>query len=118
MAFREIGRGREAMETFTSVMNMPPPIQNTSFNIIVDSLHQSYETISNQSKYNVAKEVRKCIKEDVLKDDIIDCSFSIDGTWQKRGYSSLNDEVVVACINRNLTYQLQFLSRYLCDCLQ
>lgn len=55
MAFREIGRGREAMETFAAVMSMPPPIQNTSYNNIIDMLHEAYENSAIESKKRAEK---------------------------------------------------------------
>ena len=34
IAFHEIGRGREAMCTFTAIMNIPPPLTNHNYDRI------------------------------------------------------------------------------------
>ena len=38
MAFREIGRGRDAMLIFTSIMNMPPPLSKCIFTVLIAKL--------------------------------------------------------------------------------
>ena len=43
MAFREIGRVREAMVTFTTIMNMPTPMNKDNFDTINDKLYDTYE---------------------------------------------------------------------------
>ena len=43
MAFREIGRVREAMVTFTTIMNMPKPMNKDNFDTINDKLYDTYE---------------------------------------------------------------------------
>ena len=43
MAFREIGRVREAMVTFTTIMNMPTPMNKDNFDTINDKLYDKYE---------------------------------------------------------------------------
>ena len=43
MAFREIGRVREAMVTFTTIMNMPTPMNKDNFDAINDKLYDTYE---------------------------------------------------------------------------
>ena len=43
MPFREIGRVREAMVTFTTIMNMPTPMNKDNFDTINDKLYDTYE---------------------------------------------------------------------------
>ena len=45
MAFREIGRVRGAMVTFTTIMNMPTPMNKDNFDAINDKLYDTYEWI-------------------------------------------------------------------------
>ena len=42
IAFREIGKGNEAMRTFTTIMNMPPPLSHQPYSDINLSLHNIY----------------------------------------------------------------------------
>ena len=52
MAFREIGRGQEAMLTFTLIMNMPPPLSKSSFYCIDSKLYDAYKSVAEQSMRN------------------------------------------------------------------
>ena len=42
MPFREIGRVREAMVTFTTIMNMPTPMNKDNFDAINNKLYDIY----------------------------------------------------------------------------
>ena len=85
MAFREIGRSREAMSTFTAIINMPPPLTNHSYNLTNNKLHKVYKESSSQSMKAAVSELREIINANAFNDEIIDCGISIDGTWQRRG---------------------------------
>ena len=93
MAFREIGRGREAMCTFTAIMNMPPPLTNHNYDRINSKLHKVYKEGSSESMKAAVSGLRAVVNANASDDEIIDCGISIDGTWQRRGYSSLNGVV-------------------------
>ena len=88
IAFREIGQGHEGINKFTTMMNMPPSLCKASFNDINNNLHEVYTEVSRESMAKAAKEVRVMVKPDAIDTDIIDCQIGIDGSWQKRGYSS------------------------------
>jgi len=72
ICFRELGLGHFALENFSRHMNMPPPLRK-----------HSYENIMN-----------------LTRDDDQPCDIvaSFDGSWQRRGYASLNG--IVSCIER------------------
>ena len=56
IAFQEIGRGHEAMKTFTAMMNIPKPLAIASFNNINNNLHQTYIDTALRSMKSVANE--------------------------------------------------------------
>nr|XP_047138397.1 uncharacterized protein LOC124814606 [Hydra vulgaris] len=97
MAFREIGRGRDAMLTFTSIMNMPPPLSKPSFDCINSKLYDAYKSVAEQSMKNAAMEVRRI-------------------TWQRRGYSSLNGVVVATSHDNNKVLDTVTLSKFCKGC--
>ena len=81
MAFREIDRGREAMVTFTTIMNMPPSMNKNSFDAINDKLYDAYMSGATESSMKrAAFEVREIINPSCNNDDLIDCGVSIDGS--------------------------------------
>ena len=57
MAFREIGRGRNHIETFSRVMNMPPPYSHSSYDKIVEEITSCYVAAMNDSMIAAAKNV-------------------------------------------------------------
>ena len=98
MAFREIGKGHAGIETFSTMMNMPFSIAFTTYKKINKTLYCAYEKSAEKSTQKAAHEVRQMININVCSNDIVDCHISIDGTWQKRGYSSLNG--VISAISK------------------
>ena len=113
MAFREIGRGLNHVETFSRVMNMPPPYSHSSYDKIVKEIAPYYVAAMNDSMVAAAKNVRppviysreetEDVDEDVIdfqtqENEVIVCDVSLDGSWQRRGYAALNG--FVSCIER------------------
>ena len=94
LAFREIGKGHNAMNTFTGLMNLAKPISKTQYDKVNDKLFQVYQDTALYSCEEAATETIQKIDE---KDPygITDCQVSVDGSWQKRGHTSLNGVVTV-----------------------
>ena len=92
IAFREIGKGLTAIESFCTHMNMPPPMRNVAYTEIINTINPVYVVTAEESMNNAAAVIRN--NADNVKD--IDASF--DGSWQRRGFASLNG--VVTCIER------------------
>ena len=116
MAFREIGRGHEGMKTFTTMMNMASPLAFTSYNDINSTLHDIYENVAAENTKKAAVEVRKIINNGATSDDIVDCQISIDGTWQKRGHSSLNGVVVAISKDNRKVLDFHTMSKFCKSC--
>ena len=116
MAFREIGRGREAMATFTAIMNMPPPLTNHSYDITNNKLHKVCKEISSQSMKAAVSELREMLNANGSDDEVIDCGISIDGTWQRRGYSSLNGVVAGLSHENKKVIDVFTLSKFCMQC--
>ena len=67
-------------------MNMPPPMESNAFHSINDILHNAYCTVATNSTLNASKEVPTPADEIGIKGVVA----NFDGTWQHRGFSSLN----------------------------
>ena len=89
IAFREIGKGFTAIKTFCGFMNIPPPMTQKSFADIQDNNIISYKQAAEDNMKNAAAELQDGT------DEIINTAISTDGTWQRRGFSSLNGVVTV-----------------------
>ena len=86
LGFREIGKGLTSMKLFYSITNIPPPIE-------CNYLRDIYVKEAQVSMKKAADEVTG---DEIGDDGVKHCTVSFDGTWQRRGYPSLNG-VVVAC---------------------
>lgn len=98
---RCVGKGEAAGRTFCSVMNLSPP--NKRF-----TLHIEYalSTVRDRSMREAAAEA---VKEN---DGATDIANAFDGTWQRRGYSSLNGVVTATSFGTGKVLDVECLSKY------
>ena len=92
-AFREIGKGYQAIRDFAMHMNMVPPYNAKAYNSINDMIHDAYEEAAESSMKKTSDDVRALLN--YADDQTADIEVSLDGTWQKRGYASLNGVTTV-----------------------
>ena len=97
IAFREIGLGLSAIEIFCCHMNFPPPMRNATYTEIVEEVQTAYVSTAKDSMSKAASEARFKINH-AEPDSVVDIYASFDGSWQRRGYASLND--IVTAIER------------------
>lgn len=104
MAFREIGNGHGDMTRFCAVMNMPPPTDEKSLKSHIEVLQDTYVAEAESSMSKAAEDVCKRTSSD-------ECGVSVDGTWQRRGYSSLNGVVTAIEVDSGKVLDYECLSR-------
>lgn len=82
LAARTLGHGLNGLKTFCGVMDLPQPISHSNY----DSINKELQEASNQ----VASESMKAaIEEKCDNSDEKELNASGDGSWRKRGHSSL-----------------------------
>ena len=87
IAFREIGKAFASILTFCGFMNIPPPMTRKSFQDIQNSyVIPAYKDAAEKNMNDSASEVRGGTN------DVTNTKISTDGTWQRRGFSSLNGQ--------------------------
>ena len=94
-AFREVGRGYSSIEKFAANMNMLQPVSTLQYHKINQKLHAAYVDTASKSMRAAAAEVKSLVLSDETAQDTADCQVSVDDTWQKRGFVSLNGIVTV-----------------------
>ncbi|GFY36755.1 uncharacterized protein TNCV_2567171 [Trichonephila clavipes] len=104
---RSIGKGAEAGRMFCGVMNLPQP--PTRFFPYGKRILNAAKLVYEDSIQNAAKEA---ICENEGNKNI---AVAVDGTWQKRGYTSLNGVVTVTSIDTGKVIDVDILSKY-CAC--
>ena len=105
------------MQTFTTMMNMLKPLAIASFKDINNNLHQAYIGTTLQSMKIAANEVPMSIEPGVSEGDIVDCQVSIDGSWHKRGHSSMNGFVSAISTENKKVINCQLFSKFCKGCL-
>ena len=83
MAFRNLGIGYDGIESFCMHMNMHKPMTKNNYMKVIDSLHDAYINVADESMKTAAAELKEIEQSN-------DIAASFDGSWQKPGYSSLN----------------------------
>ena len=86
-------------------MNMPPPVTKKNYSKLSDRLGLAVEKVAKTSMIQASVEVKQREGNDI--------GISFDGTWQKRGHSSLNG--VAAAIS--VSY-VEVLSRHCKSCTE
>ena len=110
LAVRAIGRGYKSVVEFCKLMNMPPPMHRKSYRKSYTRLYQAYLKVVQDSLSDAASQVVGA------RDDtgITNVMASFDGTWQRRGYSSLNG--VITCISNGKVVDYEVLSKVCLQC--
>ena len=114
IAFREIGKGHQGLENFSRIMNMHS-IAGNAFANIQEELSKAYEVVAEASMAKKADEIREMSETKLdLDPSIALCQVSVDGSWQKRGHSSLNG--VVTAISDGRCIDRHVLTKYCKSC--
>ena len=90
IAFREIGKGHQAIRCFSRCMNMKS-ISKNGYSNLIKELYDAYQNAADASKSKAALEIKQSGVKEVDGKHLCQCS--LDGSWQKRGHASLNGVV-------------------------
>lgn len=115
-AITDIGKGHAALESFSSIMNLPG-MDSKTFTKHLKSSHaqvmQSVEKHLNLVRNKVKDVYQKVHRQNT---DVVDISVSYDASWQKRGHTS---NYAVGCVIDVVTgYVIDYhvLSKFCHDC--
>ena len=86
-SMRACGQGHVALEKISCLMNLPKPMTHNNYDKIVENFVKATKVVAEDTISDAVAEIREAKKAN--DDDIVDTSVSCDGTWQRRGYSSL-----------------------------
>lgn len=90
------------------LLSCPPP-NKSAYNAHNKSLLQVAERLGEEIMMGAALRVHK-------KLDSSECGVSVDGTWQRRGYSSLNGVVTMLSIDTGEALDVEVLSKECVGC--
>lgn len=117
-AFLKIGRGHAAVEEFSMILGIQSMDKKT-FSKCLNSLHADGEDVRSKVLEMARSIVRKKHEEidaSLKNQPIIDISVSYDGTWHKRGHTSLYGIGIVIDVLTGLIIDYEVLSKYCVEC--
>ncbi|XP_018497093.1 uncharacterized protein LOC108864993 [Galendromus occidentalis] len=106
-AFRSIGKVASAMKIFCGLMDMPNACRH--YEKFWGILSKMAERVCTESMKRAAEEIV------ILNDGSTDIAVALDGSWQKRGFTSLNGLVTATSFDTGKVLDVSVLSKY-CRC--
>ena len=105
-ALRTVGLGHKGLEKFCMIMNIQKPLTPVNFDTISNKIRDAAKVVANNSMNNAANELIQ------RSGDVVNEGVTVDGTWQRRGYSSMNGVVVAMSVNNGKVLDVEILNRY------
>ncbi|GFX14770.1 uncharacterized protein TNCV_1485131 [Trichonephila clavipes] len=93
---RQIGKGFAGAFKLCSTLNLPR-LTKTAFKNQEAKLLKVVQEVAEESMIKAATEIVE--KKQNLSSDIVKCGISVDGTWQRRGYTSMNGCVAAISVD-------------------
>ena len=117
---RSIGQGHTGIEKFTTLMNMPRPMALTTYNKIVDKMAAAASDIANDTMTEATLAIHETNSKDdsIDSDEPVDIAVSVDGTWQRRGFSSNNGVVAALSVDTGKVIDVEAMSKTCKACCQ
>ena len=113
-SMRSVGCGAAAAERFCCLMNMPLIPRCSPYAAHNKALCKVAKEVCYESISDGAQEIHslKCISQD----EVADCGISFDGTWQRRGFSSLNGCVTAILMDTGKVVDVEVLTKFCKQC--
>ncbi len=108
---RSIGRGHSALENFSMSLNSPAPMTKNNYRKAFKNYNAACKEAAVESLQKAAEEIRADSQEDV-----VDCSVSFDGAWQKRGHASHHGIVTSILVETGKCVDFEVLSNICKGC--
>ena len=115
MAMRMIGKGREALRMFCAIMDMPEPMYGRSFQSHCSALHDAAVEVGTNSMRHHAAELL-AMRQASESDHPSHVAVSTDGTWMRRGYSSVFGAQTVIAYDTLKVADVEVLSKHCNHC--
>ena len=110
---RVLGDGHSGIEKFTSLMNMPKPMTQNNYDKITLKISNVTKAVAEETMSDAATDIRE---KDIYFNNVVDTGVSCDGTWQRRGFSSLNGVFAAISIDNGKVLDVEPMSRSCKSC--
>lgn len=101
---RQTGIGYEHLKKLCCYLNMPEPMLSRNYSKIIEKLEESAKHVAEESMSNAASSLRG-------DSEFADVGVSVDGTWQRKGFTSMNGIVTAISIDNGKVLDTSILSK-------
>ena len=108
--FRALGQGYSGITKFTSLMNMPTPMTHNNYDKVVTKVCSVAKDVALETMQDAANEIKG------EEEGTVNTAVSVDGSWQKRGYSSFNGVVTAISMKTGKILDIEPLTRMCLGC--
>ena len=115
-SMRATGQGYAGIEKFTMLMNMPMPMTNNNYDKIVGVIATNIKSVAEETMSEACVDIRNNFLPDVNDDVIVNTAILCDGSWHRRGYSSINGVVTIISMDSGKILDCEPMSRYCKGC--
>ena len=109
---RRCGKGYQGLRRFLALINHPPPMTEKNYRKISHSFTEATRAVALKSMNDAAEDIG-CNDAD----NVVDIGVSLDGTWQRRGFSSKNGAVAAISIDTGKVLDVACFPRYCQGCI-
>ncbi|GFX38417.1 uncharacterized protein TNCV_2343921 [Trichonephila clavipes] len=109
---RQIGKGFSAGFKLCGTLNLPR-LSKTAY---TNHENKLMSVISEVSELSMQKAASELLVLHPTKNKIVECGISVDGTWQRRGYSSMNRCVAALSVDTGKVVDIEIMSSYCPTC--
>lgn len=113
-SMRSIGCGLSAMNRFCYTMNMPSPVGTKPYSKHTKTILRAVKDVAEKTTKDAAQEIFTSKTQN--GEEIAKTAVSCDGTWQRRGFSSLHGCVTVISMENGKILDIEPLSKVCNNC--
>ncbi|GFV62055.1 uncharacterized protein TNCV_4108581 [Trichonephila clavipes] len=106
---RQIGKGFSGAFKLCSTLNFPR-LTKTAYKNQEAKLLKVVQEVAEESMIKAATEIVE--KKQNISSDIVKCGISVDGTWQRRGYTSMNGCVAAISVDTGKVLDIEVICRH------
>ena len=96
------------------LMNHPTPMRGKNYRTTSSVFNKNVKNVAKMVMCEAAEEIHSSTS---FENDVVDTTVSVDGTWQKRGFTSYNDSVAAISITSGRISDVEAMSRYRQGCV-
>ena len=105
------------MKRFLVLMKHPSPMTEKNYRKLSSVYRNSVKEVAETVMQEAALEIYNKTYDDNCDDNIVDTGISVDGTWNKRGLTSLNGAVAAISIETGRIFDVEAMTRYCLRCI-